>query len=133
MGGRRRVAGGFSVWLPDHRHREGHMFRRYLAAAQEIVGPLNGSERLRIEIQQYAIAGIMHERAARTWAEMVAKRDHGKGKRPNSRQVERAARRVGLAAITLKEVTARLEALANAHPPTADELLDRAHAAMKTS
>jgi hypothetical protein len=96
-----------------------------ITAAQEIVGPVNGSERLRMEVRGFAIAGIMHDRAAQTWAELVAQREHGRGKRLNLRQVERAARRVGLAAITLKDATERLEVLAakTRRPPTLAEYL----------
>jgi hypothetical protein len=130
MGGRRRVAGGFSAWLPDHRSREGHEFRRAIAAALEITGPINGSERLRLEVRQYAIASLMHSRAATTWAELVHARETGAGRRPTWHQIDRAAKRTGLAAITLREVTARLEALAARHPPTPDQLLDRAHREM---
>jgi hypothetical protein len=105
-----------------------------LKAGEEIVGPINGSERLRAEVRRYAIAGVAHEQAARTWAEQARARDTGKGRKPNLRTVERAARRLGLADMTLKEATARLEALAarmNGAAPTPEELLARAHAAMK--
>ncbi len=30
---------------------------RYLRAAAEIVGPINGSERLRVEVERFAVAG----------------------------------------------------------------------------
>lgn len=112
MGGRRRLTGGFSVWLPDHRSAEGHSFRRYLQAAEEVTGIANGSQFLRVEQRRYAIAGVTYEQAARQHAELVHKREHGKGLRPNLRQVERAARRLGLADMTLREATTRLEALA---------------------
>jgi hypothetical protein len=130
-GGRRLLRGGFSVWLPDHRSVEGHTFRRYLQAAEEITGAANGSMHLRVEQRAYAIAGIMHDRAAQTWAELVHARETGKGRKPNLRQVERAARRVGLAALTLKDATARLEALAGNHQRTPTELLAEVHRAIE--
>ena len=112
MGGRRLLAGGYRVWLPDHRSQDGVMFRRYLRAAQEIVGPPGTSQLLRIEIQRYATAAVVRDQAARRWAEAVERREHGKGRRPSERQVERAARRLGLCEVTLSNVTARLEELA---------------------
>lgn len=112
MGGRRRLKGGYSVWLSDHSTPEGFMARQYLRAGEEIVGQPNGSERLRLEIRKYAITGMAFETAARTHAELIDQRQRGKGRRPSLRQVERAARRLGLADMTLREATARLEALA---------------------
>lgn len=117
MGGRSRLASGFRPWLADHRRADGWQFRRYLRAAEEIVGPLNGSVRLRVEVERYAVAGVTYQQAARAWAEAVAQRETGRGRRPSSRQVERAARRLGLADITLKDATARLEELAGARKP----------------
>jgi hypothetical protein len=43
---------------------------------------------------------------------LLYQRQHGTGRRPDQRSIERAARRVGLQALTVKEATARLEALA---------------------
>jgi hypothetical protein len=93
------------------------VFRRYLKAGEEITGPPNGSNRLRVELARYGIAGVAYERAAKTWAETVAARERGRGRRPSDRQVERAARRLGLADFSLKEATARLEALAGEREP----------------
>lgn len=111
-GGRRRLKGGYSVWLPDHSHPEGYIARRYLKAGEEIVGTPNGSEWLRIEIRRYAIAGVAYELAAQQHGDLVNQRTRGKGRRPNLRQVERAARRLGLAESSLKDATVRLEEIA---------------------
>ena len=116
MAGRDRLRGGYTVWLPDHRMPDGYVFRRYLKAGEEIVGPVNGSERLRVEVRRYAIAGVVFERSSKLWAELVDKRERGKGRRPSDRQVERAARRLGLADLSLKEATARLDELASRRP-----------------
>jgi hypothetical protein len=117
MAGRRRLRSGLSVWLPDHRGPDGRCFNRATRAALELAGvtTLNGSELLRLETRRYAIAAVVYERAARAWAEAVARREGGKGRRPSERQVERAARRLGLADGSLKEATSRLEALAARH------------------
>ncbi len=115
MGGRRRLRGGFAVWLPDHRGTDGRVFRRYLAAGGELVGRsdgLDGSELLRSAVRRYAIAGVVHERAARAWADLVARRDRRRGRCPSERQVERAARRLGLADQTLEAAATRLQKLA---------------------
>jgi hypothetical protein len=83
------------VWLPDHSTAEGFVARRYLRAGEEIVGPPGRSERMQIEIRCYAIAGVAYEQAARQHAELIRLRDTKKGRRPNLRTVERAARRLG--------------------------------------
>jgi hypothetical protein len=103
--------------LPDHRGEDGRVFNRYSRAGLELAGvtAVNGSERLRVELQQYAVAGVVYERAARAWAELVTRRETGRGRRPSERQVERAARRLGLADQTLHAGAARLEELAARH------------------
>lgn len=122
-GGRRRLGGGFSVWLPDHRSEQGQLYRRALKAGLELVGlpvttrtprgmAFGGSELLRVEVERYARAVVLQDQATKQWAAMVYAREHGTGRRPNHREVERAARRAGLAEGTLKEITARLEDLA---------------------
>src|SRR5262245_6039308 len=116
-GGKSRLVGGFSPWLAEHQGTEGHTFCRYVRAAQEIAGPINGSERFRVEVYRYAVAGVVYERSSRLWAELVAKRDRGKGRRTLERQIERPARRLGLADFTLREATARLEALGAKRTP----------------
>lgn len=110
MGGKRRLRGGFRPWLPDHRRHDGSVFRRYLQAAEETVGPAT-SERLRLEMERYAKAGVAFERTAATWAEIVRKRQVGRGQRPTSQAEERAARRMGLADQTLKDAAVRLDEL----------------------
>lgn len=115
MGGKGQLVGGFTPWLPDHRSADGWVFRRYLKAGGEILGAVNGSALLRLELARYGKAGVAYEQAARTWAETVAQRETGRGRRPSDRQVERAARRLGLADMSLKDATARLEALAVQH------------------
>jgi hypothetical protein len=92
------------------------VFRRYLKAGEEIVGAPNGSERLRVDVRRYAIAGVVFERSSRMWADLVDGRARGKGRRPSERQVERAARRLGLADMSLRDATTRLEALAGRRP-----------------
>jgi hypothetical protein len=129
MGGRRRLAGGFTPWLPDHRGQDGRAFRRYVSAALELVGPLNGSERTRAEVRRYAIAGVAYDPAAMAWGAAVAARERGRGRRPSARQVERAARRLGLAEQTLTAASARLEALAEENAQGQD--LARANAALR--
>ena len=135
MGGRRRLAGGYSVWLADHRSPDGLLFRAYLRAGEEIVGleslsgkrgTITGSARLRVDVRRYAIAGVVFERSSRMWAALVDQRERGKGRRPSERQVERAARRLGLADMSLRDATTRLDALAAARsrvPASPSDLL----------
>src|SRR5262249_4140236 len=122
MGGRRRLASGLTPWLPDHRGADGRAFRRYVNAAVELVGPLTVSERVRAEVRRYAVAGVACEWAARAWGEAVAQRERGRGRRPSTRQVERAARRLGLAEQTLSTALRRLEQLATQRPTPTDPL-----------
>jgi hypothetical protein len=145
MGGRRRLRGGFSVWLPDHRASAGKDYRRALKAGLELLGLavppsaprsqrkitswLNGSELLRLEVERYAKASVLHQEATRHWADMLNRRQAGKGRRPTERRIERAARRVGLADMTLKECTARLEALAIAKPRDLASVVTAVHQA----
>ena len=138
--GRRRLRGGFRVWLPDHRSREGLLYARLLRAGLELAGRpvperlprglalFNGSELLRIEVECYARAGVIYDRATKHWGELQAKRARrrfGGGTVPTLAQVERAARRVGLCEGSFKEATRRLEALAakhHAHPDLAKQV-----------
>lgn len=117
MGGRRRLEGGFTPWLPDHRGQDGRAFRRYIRAGQEITGPMNGSALVRVDLARYGVAGVVYDRSARAWADVLARRESGRGRRPSERQLERAARRLGLADATLKEATTRLESLASQARP----------------
>jgi len=119
MGGRRRLAGGFRVWLPDHRREDGIAYRRALRAGLELLGldSVHGSELRRLEVERYARAALLLDQAQQYWAQLLHQRQVGKGRRPTERRVERAARRVGLADIAVKEATARLEALAGRRKP----------------
>jgi hypothetical protein len=114
MGGRRRLRGGFRVWLPDHRKADGVAYRRCLRAGLELAGGegLGGSELVRLEIERFARASLLLDQAQQHWAALLHQRQTGKGRRPSERRVERAARRVGLQEIAVKEATARLEQLA---------------------
>jgi hypothetical protein len=109
---------------------DGRLFARYVRAALELLGvaTLNGSELARVEVRKYAISGVVYERAARTWAEAVAQRERGRGRRASARQVERAARRLGLATADLDTAATRLRSLAarngHGHDPLS-ALLDR--------
>jgi hypothetical protein len=78
MGGRRRLRGGFRVWLPDHRASAGLAYRRALKAGLEVLGlPIPpsapraqrkvvswlGSELARVEVEAYARAVVLREQA----------------------------------------------------------------------
>ncbi len=113
MPGRTRLVGGFSKWLADHRSPEGWAYRRFLQAGIELLGRApNGSASERIAVESYARAQLLASLAEKHWAQLVHMRLHGKGRRPTEQRVERAARRCGLQAITVKECEARLAVLA---------------------
>jgi hypothetical protein len=125
MGGRRRLRGGFKAWLPDHRSTEGGLYRRFLKAAIELLGhEPGGSESERLAVEAFARAALLHDLATQHWAQLLHRRQIGKGRRPSERRIERAARRVGLQATTLKEATARLEELAGQHRQRTTSLTD---------
>jgi hypothetical protein len=65
-------------------------------AGQEITGRPNGSALVLAELTRYRVAGVTYERAAQAWGKAVTRRETG-GRCPSARQVERAARRLGLA------------------------------------
>lgn len=62
----------------------------------------------------------------------VTKRQTGRGRRPNARQVNQALKRQGLGAASLDSLLRRLQDLAGGRRAVSpDELLDRVHAAMR--
>jgi hypothetical protein len=63
-------------------------------------------------VERYARAGLILDAAQRHWAELLHRRQTSKDHPPTAAQLERAARRAGVADRTFKEATARLEALA---------------------
>jgi hypothetical protein len=133
MAWRPRLRGGFRPWLPDHRLADGRLYARYLRAGLELLGRKTlpyDAELLHLEVERYAKAALLHDQATRHWAALLTKRETGKGRRPNERRIERAARRVGLADLTLKDCMARLEALAqrNGHGDPLDQILAELYA-----
>jgi len=62
MDGRRPKA-----WLPDHRGRDGIIYRRYLRAADALLGSPNGSgseseqNLRRVEMHWLAVSGVVYE------------------------------------------------------------------------
>ena len=134
MAWRPRLRGGFRPWLPDHRLADGRLYARYLRVGLELLGRKTlpyDAELLHLEVERYAKAALLHDQATRHWAALLTKRETGKGRRPNERRIERAARRVGLADLTLKECTARLEVLAstNGHGRDLASVVLQAHKA----
>ena len=125
--GRRRLVGGFRAWLADHRTLDGHIFRTYVKAGNDLLGPHVNGELRKVELHRYAIAGTVFEQHAREWAALSHWRETGKGRRPRQDAVQSAAKRLSLAEQTLASVTARLEALntqRSVKPSTPSELLD---------
>jgi hypothetical protein len=126
MGGRRRLKGGYGVWLDSHRSPEGVLYRRYLRADEEAVGGSNGSALVRFAVERYARAGVLYDAATRHWADLLRLRQTGTGRRPSEQRVERAARRAGLADGTLKDALAQLvDVAARRKPPPSPILSSR--------
>jgi len=63
-------------------------------------------------------SGVVYEASARLWAKLSNQREHGRGRKPNALAVRNAAKRLGLADMTLQAATARLETLARSRSVT---------------
>lgn len=122
MAGRRRLKGGAVRLLGKHDGASGRAFRRVFdALAHEFAlsTPL-----ARLEASRVAVAWVNLEAA--TVALEVARhaRANGRGRRPGSREIERAARRQGLADTSYSQALDKLRELVkgNGHRATLDPL-----------
>ncbi len=112
----RRLRGGLARVFPDHRSALAVAYRREYGALVEGLG-LDGDALLRREAGRVALLAIRAREAGRAWAELTEKRRAGRGRRPSSQAIERAARRAALDDQTATQALDRLRELAGAHKP----------------
>lgn len=114
MGGRRRLKAGAVRLLGHHDGVTGRAFRRAYDAFSlefDISSPL-----LRLEASRAAVAWANLEIATRALELARRKRATGAGRRPGARDLERAARRQGLADASYAQAVERLRELAARRP-----------------
>lgn len=113
MPSRRPLKGGAPRLLGKHDGMPGRAYRRFYDALEAELGPFpNGL--LRFEAGRVAVCMTNLEASTRALAAARRAREQGRGRRPNAQQIERLARRQGLADLTysqainhLRELTAR--------------------------
>jgi hypothetical protein len=109
----------------NHSGHEGHVYRNCYAALEAVYGPFI-AEAVKFEAARAAIARMQLEAATAALVELQRMRRTGRGRRPNLRDVERAARRQGLADNSYASAMNRLEqviAAVSRKPPTIAELV----------
>ena len=116
MGGRRRLKAGAPRLLGRHDGPSGRAYRRGYDALEADLGSF-ASELVRFEAGRVAVAMLNLETAIRALAAARRARESGKGRRPGPRDLERLARRQGLADATYSQALDKLRELArgNSH------------------
>ena len=110
MAGRRPLVGGAVRLLGNHSGREGWAFRRCYDALVERYGAFE-TKLLRLEASRTAAAWVNLEVATRELSAARRRRTKERGRRPGARDVERLARRQGLADGSYQLALGRLEAM----------------------
>jgi hypothetical protein len=116
MGGRRPLKAGAVRLLGKHDGASGRAFRRAYDALVTEYGPFTPLGCL--EASRVAVAWVNLEAATRALEAARAARERGKGRRPSTRDVERAARRQGLADQSYSQGLDKLRALAGPRQPS---------------
>ncbi len=116
MSGKRRLKAHAPRLLGRHDGTAGRAFRRAYDALEADLGPF-ASDLVRFEAGRTAVAMVNLETATHALAAARRERERGKGRRPGSRDVERLARRQGLADQSYGAAVARLETLAGERKP----------------
>ena len=110
MGGRSTLKDRKPRLLDRHNGTEGRLYGRIYAELEAAFGPFS-SAYVRFEAGRVAISRMQLEHATRELTRVQRARRTGKGRRPNDRQVERLARRQGLADGSYAAAVKRLEEL----------------------
>ena len=110
MPGKRPLKSQAPRLLGYHGGAEGKAYRRAYDALGTELGPFR-NEYVRYEAGRVAIARMQFERATRELVFMQRQRRQGRGRRPNLQQIERLARRQGLADGSYAQAIRRLEEL----------------------
>ncbi|MBI4346857.1 MAG: hypothetical protein HY553_08375 [Elusimicrobia bacterium] len=117
MSGKRRLKANAPRLLGRHDGPDGRAYRRAYDALEADLGPF-ASELVRFEAGRAAVTMVNLEGATKAQAAARRARESGKGRRPGPRDLERLARRQGLADATYSQALDKLRELAqrNGHP-----------------
>lgn len=107
MSGRRPLKGGAPRLLSNHGGLEGKDYRRAYDVLAAELGPFTPLQRM--EAGRVAAAWLQLQAATRALTTAQRERRTGKGRRPSARDLERLARRQGLADSTYAQALARLQ------------------------
>jgi hypothetical protein len=98
----------------DHRSALAQELRReYRTLVTSLA--VNGDALLQREASRVAFLAVRSHESSRAWAAAIEQRRIGRGRRPSTRGVERAARRAALDDTTYRVALDRLRELANQH------------------
>jgi hypothetical protein len=135
MGNRAPRYRGLPFRSEDGRSAEEVLQRKLFVLIEDAIGgPLQGL--VRREAWRVSGLGVDEQAASRALAVARHRREHGKGRRPSARLLERLARRAALANSTYTSNLERLRGLAqalgrNGHRTAPEVLLDQAHQALR--
>ena len=124
MGGRRALKGGAPRLLGRQDGLEGRVYRRAYDALEAEYGPFSALARL--EAGRVALLWVQLQAASHALMQAQRARRTGKGRRPSVQQVERFARRQGLADGSYVQGLAKLRELVarnSHHPPGSPEAM----------
>ena len=110
MPGRSPLKGRAPRLLDHHGGMEGRAYRKAYDGLEAMFGPFR-HDFIRFEAGCTAVARLQLERSTRELVMAQRKRRVGRGRKPNERQIERLARRQGLADGTYAAAVKRLEEL----------------------
>lgn len=110
MGGRRQLKAHAPRFLGRHDGRDGRAYYRCFAALEADLGPFT-SALVRFEAGRTAVAMVNLTLATEALTAARRARDRGKGRRPGPRELERLARRQGLADTSYSQALDRLREL----------------------
>jgi len=113
MAGRRRLSGGKPRLLGNHHGTPGLWYSECWAALSELA-PLTGL--LRLEAGRVCVAWVQFRAATEALQLARRVRKDGKGRRPGGRDIERLARRQGLADGSYSQALDRFRGLVGSHP-----------------
>jgi membrane-bound lytic murein transglycosylase B len=130
MSHRSPLKGGAPRLLGHHGGAMGKAYRRVYDALESEFGPFTVLQRL--EAGRVAVCYVQLEAATNALVDAQRQRRHGKGRRPNLEQIERLARRQGLADGSYSQALDKLKELTAANrkrqPASGRELLERVRA-----
>ncbi len=123
MGGRRRLKAHAPRLLGRHDGQDGRAYRRAYDSLEADLGPFT-SRLTRFEAGRVAVTMLNLEIATRALAAARRARESGRGRRPGPRDLERLARRQGLADQSYTQALDKLRELARGNGHGRDPLAD---------